>query len=113
MKRLFLSLVIIVFSFNISFAAMVSLVWAPPEGNPQPTGYKVYYGTVTGTYTSSVDVSTAQFAQIIGLTQGVTYYFIVVGYNAAGDGTPTPEMSTVANDPVNEVLAQQFSTIYP
>jgi len=64
--------------------------WAAPDTNTDGTqlttlaGYKVYYGTASGVY-SSVDVGLAKSYTVTGLTTGQTYYFTVTAYDTAGD----------------------------
>ena len=73
-----------VFARISSFAAgSVTLTWdASPDASV--TGYRVYYGVATGTYTNSAvvgDVTTATFAN---LTDGVTYYFAAAAFDENG-----------------------------
>ncbi|WP_413935942.1 fibronectin type III domain-containing protein [Nitrospira sp. BLG_1] len=73
---------------------------------PDLAGYKVYYGTSSGVYTTVIDVGlTATPATpshtIYNLTKGVTYYFNVTAYdtsnNESGFGT---EVSKLVRGPV-------------
>ena len=63
-------------------AEQVTLAW---DANTEAdfAGYKVHYGTVSGVYTTSVDVHNATTAVVTGLTAGQTYYFAATAYNAA------------------------------
>lgn len=67
-----------------------TLTWTAPSENIDGTpltalsGYKVYYGSTPGIYTS-VDVGMAISYQVIGLTKGQTYYFAVTAYDANGN----------------------------
>ena len=64
----------------------VKLLWdAPITGGPVE-GYRILQGTVSGTHAiTAADVAaTIKEATVTGLTQGVTYYFVAVAYNAAG-----------------------------
>jgi len=59
-------------------------------------GYYIYYGTAAGSYGAreAVNKSTNQ-ATITGLTNGVTYYFVVGAYDSAGnEATTTPASAT-------------------
>lgn len=66
-----------------------TLTWATPttyvNGAPLTglAGYKVYYGTTPGIYTS-IDVGNVNSYQIDGLTKGQTYYFTVTDYDMNG-----------------------------
>ena len=51
------------------------------NANQEPMdGYKVYWGTASGNYTSSVDVGDVATHTITGLTNGTTYYVSVTSY---------------------------------
>jgi hypothetical protein len=59
----------------------VGLQWDPVTG---ATGYRVGYGTASGTYTSTIDVGAPSAATITGLADCTTHYLAVKGTNAAG-----------------------------
>ena len=65
-------------------AGQVTVAWDP---NPEPdvAGYKIYYGTNSGSYTASVDAGSATSAVISGLQEGVTYFFSAVAYDASNN----------------------------
>ena len=73
-------------------AESVTLAWSPSPDSTV-TGYFVYYGTASGSYTTKVNVLSGSQATINGLTPGVTYYFAATAYNAAG----------LESDPSNEI----------
>jgi hypothetical protein len=66
-----------------------TLAWSAPttnvDGTPLTTlaGYKVYYGTTPGVYTSLV-VGDVSSCQLVGLSNGQTYYFTVTAYDTYG-----------------------------
>jgi uncharacterized delta-60 repeat protein len=75
----------------------VSLVWNP-NTIPGPAGYRIYYGTTPGDYTSSIDVGNATSFALTDLTPGLTYYFAVTAYNRYGaESTISGELSTAAS----------------
>jgi hypothetical protein len=76
-------------------AGQISLAWdASPDSSV--TGYTVYYGTSSGTYTGSVDAGNQTTRTVTGLTDGVRSYFIVKAYNASGVfSAPTNEVNGV------------------
>ncbi len=67
-------------------AGTALLTWQAPTTNVDGTpltdlaGYRVYYGTSSGAYTSTVDVGNTTSFQAQNLTEGVTYYFAVTDY---------------------------------
>lgn len=62
-------------------AGQIQLAWDPVSG---ATGYRVYYGTQSGTYTASV-TSSAATTTVTGLQNCTTYYLAVKAFNAAGE----------------------------
>lgn len=64
------------------YAAQVTLAWT--ETDPSVVGYKVYYGTASGSYQLSNDVGNNTTATITSLQAGTTYYFAVTAYNSTG-----------------------------
>jgi hypothetical protein len=84
-------------------AGTATITWAAPstneDGSPLTAlaGFKVYYGTTPGVYTS-VDVGPANSYQVIGLTKGTTYYFAVTAYDSSGNES---DLSTI----VSKVIA--------
>lgn len=81
---------------SISSAAEIQFGWnAATGGTNPPTGYKIYYGTVSNTYTNSVDMGLVLSGVVPSLTLGVTYYFAVVAYNGDGESSKSVEVSAV------------------
>lgn len=81
----------------------VTLQWSAPatnvDGSPiaDLAGYKVYYGSTSGMYDRSIEVTTPSATQVIvdNLTPDI-YYFVVVAYNSAGiEGEYSNEVSGV------------------
>lgn len=73
--------------------AQVALAWSAPGSGTTPTGYKVKYGTSAGSYSTTVDVGNVTSYTVTSLTNGTLYYFVVVAYNASGDGANSNELS--------------------
>jgi len=80
--------------FSVLLVALLISVWARAEqvtlawdANTEPdlAGYKVHYGSASGSYTSSVDVHKVTTSSIGTLTAGQTYYFAVTAYNASNN----------------------------
>jgi hypothetical protein len=67
------------------------------SASPNVTGYNVYYGTTSGTYSYKVDAGNATSVTISNLACGVTYYFAATAYDANGDESQfSSEVSFVA-----------------
>ena len=65
-----------------ALAAQVSLAWDPSPA-PTVTGYYLYYGVASQTYTSQIDVGNQTTYTVSNLTAGQTYFFSVTAYDAA------------------------------
>jgi hypothetical protein len=64
----------------------VTAAWNPnPELNI--AGYKLSYGSSSGSYTSTMDVGNVTNA-VVQIVTGQTYYFVVQAYNTAGQLSP-------------------------
>lgn len=70
-------------------AGSATLAWDAPttniDGTPLTdlTGYKIYFGTSSGNYTSVIDVGNITTYTVSNLSSG-TYYFAVRSYDASG-----------------------------
>lgn len=78
MKRLVLACALILFALPL-MAADVTLAWDAPSG-PVPDGYRIYFGTASGTYGAPVDVGNVTQYTVTGLLPGNTYYFAATCY---------------------------------
>ena len=65
-------------------AATVTLAW-DPNTEPELSGYRIHYGTTSGSYDYSVDVGNYTSCTISGLAEGTTYYFAATAYDS-GNG---------------------------
>jgi hypothetical protein len=68
-------------------AGSVTLAW-DPSTDPTVTGYNIYYGGASGTYTNEICAGNATNATISGLVQGATYYFAATTYAASDMESP-------------------------
>ena len=67
-------------------AATVTATWnANPESNI--AGYKLRYGTTSGTYTTTTDVGNVT-STVVTVNPGQTYYFVVQAYDTLGLVSP-------------------------
>lgn len=106
-------------------ASSVTLAWDAVT-DAALAGYKVYYGTASGSYSSTVSVSkTTTTATITGLQAGARYYCVVKANNTSGlESGPSNEInylvpttstttSTFANANAITIPNQGASTPYP
>ena len=70
------------------------LFWDAPTTNPDGSplngtlaGYKVYYGTSSGSYSTVIDAGNVTSYDVSGLAAG-TYYFVVTAYDTFGSESP-------------------------
>jgi hypothetical protein len=71
-----------IFAAN-AFAAQATLAW-DPNTESDLAGYRLHYGTASGTYTVHLDVHNVTSYTVTSLTDGQTYYFAASAYNASG-----------------------------
>ncbi len=95
---------IIVAAFAATAAASagtISLAWDPAVG---ATGYRVYYGTTSGSYSSALDVGNSTHAVLQNLQDCTAWFLAVKAYNTVGEspdfsnevtGWPRPALGTV------------------
>lgn len=85
-------------------AGTIDLSWNP-VGDSDRAGYKVYYGTAAGSYSSTRDVGNVTATTLSGLTACTRYYMAVKAYDTGGlestnysneiSGLPRPVVNTV------------------
>src|SRR5437867_17501 len=82
----------------LSSAAQVTLAW-DPNTEPDLAGYKLYYGTSSGSYQFSVDVGNLTSYTLSGLLEGRIYYFAATAYNSSlGESGFSNEVSKALAD---------------
>jgi PKD repeat protein len=92
-----------------AFAAGISLAWNAPTTGPAPTGYKVYYGTGSGSYGAPINVGNVTSYTVANLTAGATYYFALKSYGAAGNQSAAFSNEVSATVPVSGMLTVDFT----
>ncbi len=65
-----------------AFSQTVKLGW-DPSPDPNAVGYKIYYGTISHNYSSTVTIGNVTSTTLTGLINGKTYYFAATTYDAA------------------------------
>ena len=75
---------VMVIMANSAHGATVRVSWNP-NSEPDLDGYKVYYGTLSGTYTQVIDVGAVTSTDVSNLGEGHTYYFAVTAYDVDGN----------------------------
>jgi uncharacterized repeat protein (TIGR02543 family) len=68
-------------STDYAFAAQVTIAW-DPDTSSGLTGYKIYWGTVSGNYSWSTDAGARTTYTVPSLSEGATYYFAATAYDA-------------------------------
>jgi hypothetical protein len=62
-------------------AATLTLAW-DANTDPAVVGYYLYYGQLTGSYTTKIDVGNVTQYSVGNLLDGTTYYFAATDYDA-------------------------------
>lgn len=92
MKIRFLVIALLILSLTggAAYAASVTLAWDPVS---EATGYRLYYGTSTGSHPESIDAGDVIQYEVAGLEEGVTYYFVVRAYDSTRESADSNEVS--------------------
>ncbi len=105
-KKPILTLLVLVFTLGLcqsALAAQIMLAW-DANGESDLSGYKIYYGTGSKSYTASANVGNVTSYKLTGLTQGQRYYIAVTAYNTSGsESSYSGEASGVATEPAPPV----------
>ena len=73
--------------------ASVTLAWNPSLSSGI-AGYRLHYGTSSGTHPNILNVGNTTTATVSSLTVGHRYYFVATAYNTAGlESPPSNEVS--------------------
>ena len=82
----------------INGSAQVLLNWTSPvsNGGSAITGYDIYRGTVSGAETLLTTVGNiSSYLDTLGLSNGITYYYLICAINSVGLGTNSSRISTI------------------
>jgi PKD repeat protein len=84
LRRLFLRMFLTWFALLLfsgkSFGGNINLAWDPSTSS-NVGGYKIAYGTSSGSYTSTVDAGNKTTYSVSGLQDGAKYFFAVKAYD--------------------------------
>jgi hypothetical protein len=69
------------FFHGLLLAATLTLAW-DANTDPAVVGYYLYYGQLTGSYTTKIDVGNVTQYTVSNLLDGTTYYFAATDYDA-------------------------------
>ncbi len=76
---------------SVSHAGQAIISWDPPTTNADGStltdlaGYKLYYGTSTGNYSTVITVGNVTTYTVLGLNDNITYYFATTAYDFSGN----------------------------
>ena len=83
-KIIFYALFVFISATQIANAASLSLTWnANTESDL--AGYKVYFGTSSGSYGTPIDVGNVTEYELTGLDEGVRYYVALTAYDTSNN----------------------------
>jgi hypothetical protein len=71
----------------------IDIKWDANSAADEVTGYKVYYGAISGQYGGVEDAGDAPEAALTGLTNGNTYYIAVSAYDSAVNESAKAEIN--------------------
>jgi NPCBM/NEW2 domain len=87
LRRTLFALASVFFLSTRAQAAFLGLAWDPnPEADV--AGYILFYGTTSGSYSTSVDVGNTTTWNTDTLTEGQPYFFAVLAYDTNGRRSP-------------------------
>ena len=75
-----------------AFGADVTLAW-DPKMDSDVTGYKVYYGTSSRNYSSSISVGRSTTCTLAGLGSGTYYFAVTAQYVSGAETSPSNEVA--------------------
>src|ERR1051326_1547218 len=83
----FLFLAFILLHSPVYAQTNITLAWNPVN-SPGITGYKLYYGAASRTYTNSLTVTNGTQATVTGLKAGTIYFFCVTTLDSSLGESP-------------------------
>jgi len=87
-------------------AADVTLAWDPVTSSGL-TGYKLYYGSSSRSYSNSLNVGNATTYTVSGLSTGTTYFCVTATYSSGVESSYSNEVSKAVSSPAVQVTARK------
>jgi hypothetical protein len=84
------TIVSIMFMVGNGYCVSIRLGWNPLERG-EVTGYRLYYGMISGLYDKVIDARKGT-VKAIRLKKGYEYYVVVTAYNEYGESEPSNEV---------------------
>ena len=88
------------------YADDVNASW-DPNSESDLAGYRIYYGTQSGSYNTNVDAGNATSVEIKGLQTNTTYYFAVTAYDVTGNESPFSQEVSLFIPPAADTQAPE------
>jgi len=111
MKKSILALLFL--SCNVAFASSVILAWSPNQ-EPDLLNYRVYWGTVSGQYSHSLDIGLNTQCELTDLYPGVTYYVAVTAMDLyCNESAFSTEVTIIAEPSTDQPLDFALEAIQP
>jgi len=82
--------ILLMFMAVDAYSVAIRLGWNPPERG-EVTGYRLYYGMISGLYDNVIDARKAT-VKAIRLKKGYEYFVVVTAYNEYGESEPSNEV---------------------
>ena len=115
-NRVFLFLLAWTVVFEATAVSNKVVVSWSPSTDPSTAGYCLYYGTLSGNYTTRIDNGTNTFTTVSNLQGGVTYYFAATAYDAAMvESAPSAEAKVMISTNPSPLLVSvpgQFVSVF-
>lgn len=114
-KKIFAGLALLVLLIAAAAYASVSGTFAwDPVNDPRVIGYKLYWGTSTGTYPNSADAHTTNPFALTGLPDNVPLFFAVTAYSVDSESVKSAELAAYtvkATPPTNGTISPAGNTL--